>query len=218
MNKVGILLLALLSGCVSNPAKKEAAISPIKKQTAAIEFPVEMNIQIKDILKKHEGNILALPDIEAIDLSDIKGGTTYKYESTSADKFIYEYQKNEAGYYYFNLTTKLDGKSYPSIFRTNGLVSEIAQIKKPNKFSEYPLGGSCKFVIGSCEYKAGKKTKKVNTSFKGGVWTTSQPMGRYGRGYLVTKNIYDKNGMMLYKGTFSNQWADGKHSFTIISN
>jgi hypothetical protein len=219
VHKIVILLMVLLSGCVTSRVKDTDESWDISYQTFNYEIPEAMSQQIKDVLERNKGNVLSLDNTTTISLEDITEGTVYEYLSTQVDKSLFKYTKYQSGYAYFDLSTHLDGESYPGIFRANGYISEVAKLDKPNKFSEYMIGeNSCKYVIGECEYKAGSKLKKINTSFQSGVWTSSRPMGRFGIGYLVIKKIYDQNGIMLYRGSFSNQWADGKHSFTVRSN
>jgi len=216
VQKILIVLVALLSGCVTNQVKDSSKAVDKSYQTFNYEIPDAMSKQVEEVLSKFKGNILSVEGVEQINLDDIGSGYVLEYKSTSAERLVYTFTRKHHEYAYFELVTHLDGEAYPSIFRTNGIKGEVASIEKTDSYSPYPLGeNDCKYVLGKCEYKTGTKIRKVNTSFASGVWTTTKPMGRFGIGYLVTKKIYDSNGILLYRGSFSNQWANGEHSYTV---
>jgi hypothetical protein len=211
MKKLVFFLFILLCGCAT---KQHMSYKPNNH-----EAPTKMSNQVEYILSKYKGNILHSEDVKNIDLTDIHEGTIYEYKSTSAEKYVYKYAKNESGFYYFDVDMYYQGRVYPSIYRTNGYVSEIANIEMPNDFSKHPADeNNCKFVIGDCEYTLRNAKKNVNISYKNGVWTARKQMGGIGVGYLITKKIYDKNGVILYRAAFSNRWPSGKHEYTIRIN
>ncbi len=215
-----VLLVTVIVSCSSNQNHETARISQGKPSDFIDnEIPGAMTRQIREVLDYHEGDVLFPGDVKDIDLSDISKGTIYEYRSSFVERFVYKYSKNKLGLYYFDLITHVEGEEYPSIFRTNGHVSEIAPIKRPNDFLDYPsVQNKCKYLIGSCEYSFGRNNLNVVTGFSDGVWTVTRPVHRLGIGYLVVKNVYDKNGMMLYRGTYSNVWASGEHSYIARNN
>jgi hypothetical protein len=217
------LLFTVLSvfGCASNYSHiTSSSIQDESFQTFNFEVPDAMNVQISDVLRRFEGDVLYPNHIETIDLSDIKPGTIFEYESTGiASKRIFKYLRSDSDYYYFELQRHVDGEVEPFIYRTNGIVGEAAPADQPNRYSEYPItDNSCKFKIGECEYTIGQNIEKVTTTFENGVWSKNSRVGLTGLAYITTKEIYDKNGMLIYSGTFSNRWTSGKHDYTIRIN
>lgn len=213
-------LVTFMVGCSSNKNHETAGVSQDNSfDFIDNEIPDAMTRQIREVLDSYEGDILSPGDVKDIDLSDIRKGATYEYESSFVESYVYKYSKNTSGLYYFDLIAHVEGEKYLSVFRTNGHVSEIAPIKRPNDFLDYPSGqNKCKYIIGSCEYSFGRNSLNVVTSFSDGVWTVIRPVDRSGVGYIAVKNVYDKNGMMLYRGTYSNVWSSGEHSYIARNN
>lgn len=207
----------IVSGCATNKVEIEAEVADKSYQTFNYEIPAAMDNQIDSVLTQYKDVILTLEDVKLIDLSDLESGNIIEYRSTSIEKKVYTFTEKLNEFFYFDMVVTVDGVDFPAIYRTNGFVGQIAKIETPQKFYK-EASDKCRYVIGECTYKIGSKQFKVNTSFNDGVWTTRRAMGVVGLGYITSKSIYDKNGLLLYQGTFSNQWADGKHSYTIRSN
>lgn len=209
-----LLALMILVACgASNQPINSDAVGRGSGLPHNFEAPSAMEQEVQAALEKHRGSILYPSDIPEMDLSGLTEGEVFEYDSETWDVFRYTYTGDDSNYHYFDLELGDEGEEvYKAVFRTNGIKGEAGPTDGEGEFEAFPVSQTpCKFKLGSCKYTSYDKEYAVHTTFEDGVWTVSRRLGYYGMSYMVTKLIYDKNGMLLYRGAYNSQWHTPEH-------
>ncbi|MEY4589735.1 MAG: hypothetical protein RL497_1811 [Pseudomonadota bacterium] len=156
-----------------------------------------------DILEKHRGDILYPEDVAKIDVTDIKNGFEYKMQDITPNKNgsldppeVYRFSKVVDNAAYFSILNEQGAIEKPDFLMWKDGVMHTKSSSEES-YRSYHSDAKCQFVVGTCTYESVKESKTINSIFKSGVWIRSAPGLGFSR--RLVKEVYDKNGMLLYR-------------------
>lgn len=158
-----------------------------------------------NILEKYHDDILSPSDIDLIDMSDIKEGFEYRTQNLTPNSdgtldlpHRYKFSKTVDNAAYFSPLDEngvIQNQDVDYVMWKNGVMHVRSE---GNVYRARGYDSKCQFVLGLCTYETyGERIEANKMLFKSGVWISSQPGS--GSSRRLVKEVYDKNGMLLYQ-------------------
>ena len=164
-----------------------------------LSIPEHVNSRaLENVLSMYQGGILQPGEEKFFDYSDLTIGYQYSLQNITEnrdgsvnDPSTLRLTKIDGDDYYFS-TIAADGniRTQNRVVWKNGLMYIVSD---SGSLAPWDSESKCKFVIGVCSYRS----NRINTVFESGVWVRSSP--GIGHSRRLMKEVYDKNGMLLYQ-------------------